>query len=377
MLREDDSSSTSSSSNFMSPFAPFRAIFPAKSPKVQGETLQANKDSSWIGARMSPVAFDDDDVSNEDREVIAPYHKALKESIDSSFSNESVTERTALLGRRRYATRSKPRSKPHPVWGNEDLLIGDGKTATGSHASKNSSPRYSWDIILCALSGFHLSCMALHDLYVWYLAYRSGHQSNKDLSWRLPWLSPSTSTLQRFGALIPMKVVHGQPWRIISSIFMCTSLVEYVFMCLAWHTLRVGGSRPTSQWVGLYFMSTMTGQFWTIAWDPSGVSGGAVWGTCGVLCAAGAAKPTFRFVLLVISIALFFVSSIGATSSAMGAIGSSAFGWGYYGMGRDMMAALPPSRLIRRLSGIILVSLWMVPLLWIAFADTYATSQGS
>jgi hypothetical protein len=154
-------------------------------------------------------------------------------------------------------------------------------------------------------------------------------------------------------------------------------LVEYVFMCLAWHTLRVGGSRPTSRWVGLYFMSTVTGQFWTIAWDPSGVSGGAVWGTCGVLCAAGAAKPTFRFVLLVISIALFFVSSIGATSSAMGAIGSSAFGWGYYGMGRDMMAALSPSRLIRRLSGIILVSLWMVPLLWIAFADTYATSQGS
>ena len=370
MLSDDESSSTSSSSDFMSPFAPLRAIFPAKSPKVQGETLPANKDSSWIGARMSPVAFDDDDVENEDREVIAPYHKALNESIDSSFSNE----RTALLGRR-----FRTRSKPHPVWGNEeDLLSGDIKTATkGSHASKNSSPGYSWDIILCALSGLHLGCMALHDLYVWYLGYRSTHQMNKDLSWRLPWMSPSTSTLQRFGALIPMKVVQGQPWRIISSIFMCTSLVEYVLMCWAWYTLRVGGSHPTSRWVGLYFMSTVTGQLWTIAWDPFGVSGGAVWGTCGVLCAAGAAKPTSRFVLLVISTALFFVSSIGGTSSAMGAIGSSAFGWGYYGMGRDAMSALPPSRLIRRLSGIILVCLWMVPLLWISVADTYATSQGS
>jgi hypothetical protein len=61
----------------------------------------------------------------------------------------------------------------------------------------------------------------------------------------------------------------------------------------------------------------------------------------------------------------------------MGAIGSSAFGWGYYGMGRDTVAALPPSRLIRRISGIILVSLWMVPLLWIAFADTYDAAERS
>jgi hypothetical protein len=326
---------------------------------------------------MSPVAFDDDDVDNEDREVIAPYHKALHESMDSSFSNE----KTALLGHR-----SNARSKQRPVWGNEDdLLSGDAKTTTGSHAlaSKLSPSRYSWDIILCVLSGIHLGCMALHDLYVWYLAYRSGYQSNKDLSWRLPWLSPSTSTLQRFGALIPWKVVHGQAWRMVSSIFMSTSLVEYMLMCCAWHTLRVAGSRRTWQWVGLYFMSTVTGQLWTITWDPSGVSGGAVWGTCGVLCAAGAAKPTPRFVLFVISISLFVVSSIGATNSAMGALGSSAFGWGYYGMGhilvfsRDRVDALPPSRSIRMLSGVILISLWMVPLMWIVFADTYDTTQGS
>jgi hypothetical protein len=330
---------------------------------------------------MSPVAFDDDDVNNEDRELLAPYHKALNQSLDSSFFNE----RTALLGRGSH--RSARSSKSHSAWGDADahdfLWTRDGKK------NKKTPPRfyYSWDVILCTLSGIHLGCMALHDLYVSYLAYRSGynnyHKSNKALLWRLPWLSPSTSTLQRFGALLPWKAVHGQAWRMASSMFMSTSLVEYALMCCAWHTLRVGGSRPTWQWVGLYFMSTVTGQLWTIAWDPLGVSGGAVWGTCGVLCAAGAARPTSRFVLFVTSIALFVVSSIGGTNSAMGAMGSSAFGWGYYGMGhilvfsQDAVDALPPSRSIRMLSGIMLISLWMIPLLWIALADTYDTAERS
>jgi hypothetical protein len=94
-MANDDSSVSSDDDDFMSPFASLRATFPT--PKCESETLVASKDSSFIGARMSPVVFDDDDDRNEDRAFIAPFHRALHEPpIHSSFSNE----RTSLLGRR-------------------------------------------------------------------------------------------------------------------------------------------------------------------------------------------------------------------------------------------------------------------------------------
>ena len=348
----DDDSSASSDHDFMSPFASLREIFPT--PKIESETLTATEDSSFLGARMSPIVFDEDDERNEDREAIAPYRKALHESVDSSFSNE----RTSLLGRR-------PRRKP--LWDEEKA---DRNVDTSNTVSKER-PRCSWDIVLCAISGIHLTCMALYDLYAWYVSYRLGGGSN--VAWRLPLLSPTPSTLIRFGALIPWNVFHGQPWRIITSTVISTSLVEYLFLYGAWHALRVGGSRPTNAWVGLYFMSTLTGQLWTTAWDPLSVSGGASWGTCGVLCAAGAAKPRQRFLLLVISISLFLISLVDTrTNSFMGTLGSSAFGCAYYGVGyilvfsRDVVTAVPPTKSVRQLSGVVILSLWLIPVLWIA-----------
>jgi len=349
MMRMDDDSSVSSDDDFTSPFASLRATFPI--PKCESETLVANKDSSFIGARMSPVAFDDEG-NNEDFASIAPYRKALDESIESSFSNE----RTSLLGRR-AVTRSRP------LWDEESVaraVVNDGK---GSRSSKELPSKYSWGMILCAISGIHLTCMGMHDLYVWYLSYRLGYQ-RQDVAWRLPLLSPSTSTLIRFGALVPWKVLHGQPWRMLSSIFMSTSLVEYLLMCSAWYALWVGESRLTLSWV-LYLLATITGQLWTMAWDSFSVSGCTLRGTCGVLCAAGAAKPRQRFLLLIISISLFLTSLTDtATNAFVGVLGSSMFGVAYYGMGCN--SASPPEKSVRILSWVVAVSLWLIPLLWLA-----------
>ena len=368
-MMDYDDSSASTASDFMSPFAALRATFPTKSPKVQSETLPARQDASLLDAGMSPIpaAFDDDDDGDQaDEEAIAPYRKALHESIDSSFSNE----RTALLGHRK-------RSKAHPSWDAEDVS----QVTASTHATKASTPTCSWNVILYVLSGMQLACMALHDLYFWYLSYRLGLESSKSYSWRLPWLTPSDGTLTRFGALIPWKVIHGQAWRMVTSTFLSTSVVEYALICWAWHILRVGGSRPTLRWVPLYLMSAVTGQLWTIAWDPSSISGGSSWGTCGVLCAAGAAKARQRFLLFFVSIALTAVTSIDATGSSVGSIGSFAFGWAFYGVGqvlilrRDGETSSAPKGWIRMLSAIVLVSLWLVPLLWISSAGRYYPYQ--
>ena len=72
----------------------------------RNERLPISNDTSWIGARLSPIAFDEDD---EDK--LAPYKQALNDSI--------ANERSALL---RPVKRSD-RSKIHPMWDDGDPLL--------------------------------------------------------------------------------------------------------------------------------------------------------------------------------------------------------------------------------------------------------------
>lgn len=355
MMNNDDSSAYSDD-DFMSPFAPLRATFPT--PKCESETLTASKDSSFIGARVSPVAFDNGDEDDEDRAIIEPYHKALHDSLNnSSFSNE----RTSLLGRRSVRRR-----------GNDAESANRGADNDSKAPSVEPPRRRSWGMVLCVLSGIHLACMAIHDLYVWYLSFRLGRYSRQQVAWTLPLISPSKSTLLRFGALNPWKVLHGQAWQMITSLCMSTSLVEYILMCGSWYTMR----NEASASFGLYIMATVTGQLWTIAWaDPSSVSGGALLGTCGVLCATGVAKPQQKWVLLVVPTCLFLTSMTAkeGINSFMGILGSSTFGFAYYGSTGHSLAkekVESTARTVRMLSAVVLVVLWLTPLLWIAFADT-------
>ena len=291
MMNGDDDSS--SDDEFMSPFASLRATFPT--PKCESETLIARTDASFLGARVSPVAFDDEQ-ENEDRNVIAPFRQALHESIDSSFSNE----RTSLLGRRSVSKSAKPANEQESGNRNDD----NDKTF-----KEMAPPRWSWGIILCTLSGIHFTCMAIHDLYIWYLWFRLG-RGGQNVAWQLPLLSPSINTLTRFGAYVPRRVLGGQAWRILTSFFMTTSLVEYILTCGAWYALRVEGLRPSVACVLLFVACSITGQLWAMAWDSYSVSGVVSWGTSGILCAAGVAKPRQRFMLLVICLSLLALSMI-------------------------------------------------------------------
>merc|ERR1711971_36044 len=114
---------------------------------------------------------------------------------------------------------------------------------------------------------------------------------------------------------------------------MCSSVFEWVLVLWSWTSLQRHGSRPTKRWILLYSLSMVTGQLWMLAWDQRGVCGCASWGTSGVLCASGVAKPSRRFTLFMTTI-LFVILSLlqQPCSSILGIIGSSFFGWAFYGV---------------------------------------------
>jgi hypothetical protein len=193
----------------------------------RNERLPISNDTSWIGARLSPIAFDEDD-----EEKLAPYKQALNDSI--------ANERSALL---RPVKRSDL-SKLHPLWddGNPLLL----QTMVSENQTRGI---FHWGAVVGVLSGLQLLAIALHDFYLCYLSYRLGYEVDVE-RWSLPWLSPSNAVLQRFGAFMPYQMLeYGQWWRMLTSAFMSTSVTEWLIVLWSWRALLWGGAKPTRKWV--------------------------------------------------------------------------------------------------------------------------------
>lgn len=364
MDRHDDDvlSTVSSESDFMSPFVPFRETQVTN----RSEKLPVNHDTSWIGARLSPIAFDDDD-DHDDDQIIAPYKQAL------IFNDSMMNERSTLLSH----IKPTDRSKIHPMWDEESPLVAQ----QHSLYAENKRTGAYWGTIVWALSGIHLLAMGIHDVYLTYISYRQGIEVDIE-RWSLPWLSPSRIVLQRFGALVPYKaLVDNQWWRMVSSIFMATSVAEWLLVFLSWRALRKGGARPTKVWSVLFLLSVFTGQLWMMAFDQFGVGGGAAWGTSGVMCAAGGAKPQQRFLLFMAAIGMVVLSLLEPNNSVVGTIGASFFGWSFYGLGWSRVVSkqdkgtVKPKGMIRLLSGLALLKLWVLPMLFVAFKDPRAQVQ--
>lgn len=350
---DDVLSTASSDSDFMSPFAPFRETQVTN----RSEQLPVNHDNSWIGARLSPIAFDD-----EDDDKIAPYKQAL------IFNDSMLNERSALLP----YIKPNDRSKIHPMWDEESPLLQQ------SMYAENQRTGAYWGTIVWFLSGIHLLAMGIHDGYLAYISYRQGLDIDVE-RWSLPWLSPSRIVLQRFGAFLPYKVlVDNQWWRMVTSIFLPTSAAEWLLVYCSWRTLRMGGARPTKVWALLFLLSVFTGQIWMMAFDQYAIGGGAAWGSSGVMCAAGGAKPQQRFLLFMMAIGMVILSLLEPNNSVIGAVGGSFFGWSYYGLGwsrvvsRQDKDTVKPKGFVRLLSGLALLKLWVIPMLFVAFKDPAA-----
>lgn len=315
--------------------------------------LPMSHDDSWIGARLSPIAFDDED---DDNAVVAPYRQALSDSV--------LNERSALLGN----TKPMDRSKIHPLWDEEVPLL-----QQSLYREERAAGNYHWGTLVCSISGIHLLAMGIHDLYLWYISFRQGYDVDVE-SWSLPFIAPSRIVLRRFGAFVPYSVfAYKQWWRMATAVFISTSVVEWILIFWSWKTLRDGGARPTRVWCFLYFLCAFTGYLWMMAFDLSGVGGAASWGTSGILCAAGGAKPRQRFILFLLAIAMIILALFAPTNSVMGTIGSSFFGWCFFGLGWQRVVSkfdkgvAKPKGLVRLLSGLALLMLWILPVLFTAF----------
>jgi len=300
---------------------------------------------------MSPIAFDEEE--EDDRQHTAPYQQALHDSMgmEHSFSRN---ERSALLSAKviqplrdgpppRLQTKRRPRLKSTCDWG----------------------------VLVCATAGIHLASIALHDLYLLYLSHRLGYSSDVE-HWNLPWLSPSKPVLSRFGAFVPCRLLfQRQWWRMLTCALTCTSVVEWITILGDWYIIRFGGITAMNMSCWIYLLSVLTGQIWMMAWDVNGLSGCATWGTCGVLSASSCATPRQRFLLLSASTAMLVLALFQPTNSFVGTMGATFFGWAFCGVmtGIDKDDGIEPRGPMRFLFAFIVLTLWIVPLLCIAFRE--------
>jgi hypothetical protein len=87
---------------------------------------------------------------------------------------------------------------------------------------------------------------------------------------------------------------------------------------------------PWYEFVTVYVGSALTGQLWMWTYDTTenAVAGCVAWGTCGVLCAIGMAKPHYRFEAFVLASLLLLLSLFQRPyDSVLGTTGSAFFGW--------------------------------------------------
>lgn len=366
----DNYSSDASTADIFSPADGRRTSLHPATPDhsaAKDEMLPRLQDTSWIGARVSPIPSYDDDEEND--HVTARYRKALN---DSSSAFMGATESTSLLRNFTKANKNKNWSL-HPLWDpqQDPLLIEQKRMA-------RASPTYRLGMLVVCSTAIFLAIVGLHDGYLRYLSFRQGVELKYALAWRWPWLSPTNRTLLRFGAFYPQYLVQqGDYWRIVTSWFATTSLVEWLLTAWGWWCVQYI-STGMIIWP-LYILCCATGQLWMAAFHFQGISGCASWGTSGVLCAIGVARPDRRFVLFLSAIASVLLSLLEPASSVYGAIGAIFFGWSFNSVGLTLHGPSGADHNkdddhgkkseLNLFAAVVVVGLWVLPILYVLYMN--------
>ena len=361
----NDNNSSGASSDFFSPIS--LGFFGNK------DVLPRSHDTSWIGARQSPIPSfdrededDDDDVDDEEaNRATEKYHKALHESLEAAAF---VNERTSLLHHRRTALQqTRQGAAPiHPLW--------DGATPEERRIREiNSHCRILWGDVFVVLTGVHLGLCSAWEVYLW----RSDDDGSPTLTWMSILQPRSAQTLLLMGALDAETVlVNEEYWRLLSSLVVCPSLLNWVLVCLGWTLLYSARRQDTLlswySWFGTWFASALVGLVWMMAWDLRirPVVGCALWGTGGVLTAAGMHRPEARwchFLACILAVVLSWWEQ--PYNSVYGIVGATFFGWGLGAATRQSLATKGPSGLSYGSIGVVL-SIVLAPVLSIAFWGT-------
>lgn len=360
--------SSGASSDFFSPIS--LGFFGGHNKDV----LPRSHDTSWIGARQSPIPSfdreDDDDDDEEDEEAnraTENYHKALHESLQAAAF---VNERTSLLHHRRTTTGetdySRRQAPIHPLW--------DGETPGERQSRESKACRILWGDVLVVVTGLHLAACSAYEIYLWRF-------DDTNVSIMLSWMSilqpRNAQTLLLAGALDAETVLAYQEyWRLLSSMVVCPSLPNWLLVCLGW-TLMYNARRQhdllsRSSWFGTWFASALVGLVWMMAWDLRirPVVGCALWGTCGASTAVGMHRPEERwrhFLTCILAVVLSWWEQ--PCNSVYGILGSTFFGWSLGAATRQSLATKGPSGLSYTAIAAVL-SIVLAPVLSIAFWGT-------
>ncbi len=164
----------------------------------------------------------------------------------------------------------------------------------------------------------HVALCGLHDLFLRYIAYRNPVDDGEaEVSWNgegeyIPafWLSfegrvfnpfvgPGARTLTAFGALVPGLVLSGQGWRVVTSSFQESSLVQTILHVWALKS-AIGAPMTGLEWRRgtfvvscVYFISGLIGSAWSIAVEPGRLITASGMGIAGVLVAATVERACF------------------------------------------------------------------------------------
>jgi hypothetical protein len=253
-----------------------------------GEKLPPLHDSSWIGARLSPIgqSFDNesaDDNDADEGQFTSAYHRALHESFENA-DFIVATERTRLLAFRPGASSSlaaegaaKHNGVPghaftpavfagvsnrngkldiHPLWNQPE--------STRNHNRSEKHGQLSWGAVVCSISGLYFVAMGVRDYYHFSRMEVSANQvSDESIAWSVPWIRPSSETMLDFGAFTPV-LNWAYPWRSAMSCFLCSSVVEYIAVLGAWRLISMiktlhNHREPWHRWSGVYFASCLVG----------------------------------------------------------------------------------------------------------------------
>lgn len=297
-----------------------------------GISFFQQKDHTWIGARLSPI-----------------------QSFDKEMDEERATERTRLV-----------HSKIHPLW----------NSPKPKQFGFQPKP-LRFGTLLVIFSGLHLLAMGIYDVYRSYWELRRGSTANAMLHlWTLPYLIPPDSTLYIFGMLNP--TTKSLVRRLLTTPVSCgttTSVVAYFWLVASWRLLYISSRQirrkrdtprrpppaPWHEFTLIYICSVLAGHLWLAVDQQVQYVGAATWGTSGVLCAAGMARPSHRFELFCLAaVALIGAALVRPYDSCYGSLGGALMGWA---LGATGVLEVQTSKLISLLGTAAAVAILVAPVL--------------
>lgn len=404
---DDQLQGSDDSSDFFSPISLsfFQPNNARDNPNSEPGSLPRLHDTSWIGARLSPIRSFDNDDEHSSSTVDDEENGIRKSSVKVALQYDGPT-----LPKRNFSNNLHQYPSEHST-----LLQPPPNIRSTAHSFH---PRYTAEIplttsaMLCPTRiriikgvGFLICSISIvHLLIMLFCSWRSDDSKTatattsawysifSPYTWMTLW-RPNDTTLLRMGAFSPTNVLLNHSyWQMGTAMFMSTSMGEWILVCMIWAFVlstsheqeqKRKSSRSLrysqTQILIIYLTSAVTGQLWTLAWEDAASNGiltGCIsWGTCGVLCATGIIQAHRRLSLFSFAILL----TAGAWfqqpyNCVLGTLGASYFGWGLaaanvIGSKYQTPGELSETQRKREWwSATAAIFMWVFPVMWMALS---------